>query len=236
MATNFRSLINQVLVLLSEDEISDATTELTDKYEKLVAAFVNQIKEMVEEEHNWRALRSTEQVTVAAAASSAVITNANERSRVLRVYDEMNGEERALVFDVTDAGNPYRLREMDLSELLRRRSIDTTNGNDPQFFAVDNTGEDGVSLQVYPTPTDERTIDITMIIPQNRLSVSTDLDTNIKVPVAPIEAGATWYALEERGEELGVSGIFTEEYFNRRLGAAVARDAAEQGEYNLVPV
>lgn len=236
MAVNFRTAINRVLVLLREDEIPDATSELTDTYQILVAAFVNQIKEMVEEEHNWRALRSTEQVTIPASTSSAAITNANERSRVLRVYDEIGYEEKALVFDVTDAGNPYRLRELDLSELLRRRAQDTSNGNDPQFFAVDNTGEDDMSLQVYPTPTDERTIDITMIIPQARLSVSTDLDTNIKVPVAPIEAGATWYALEERGEELGVSGIFNEEYFNRRLGAAVARDAAEQGEYNLVPV
>ena len=236
MATTYRQLLNNVLVALGEDEIASATSEITSKYHKLLGLFVNQIKEIVEEEHNWRALRSTlSGITVSSGTSSAALTNANERSRLLRVYDEMAGEERALVFDVTDSNNPYRLREMDLSELLRRRALDTSNGNDPTFFAIDNTGEDAVSIQVWPTPTDNRTIDVTMIVPQDRLA-TTDLDVNIKVPSRPIEMGAIWYALEERGEELGVNGLFNQETFDRSLGAAVARDAAEQGEYNLVPV
>ena len=235
MALTYRQLLNRVLVALTEDEIDSGTATITSKYHKLLGLFVNQIKEIVEEEHNWRALRATEQVTVSASTSSSAITNANERSRLLRVYNELAGEEQALVFDVTDSNNPYRLYEMDLSMLLKRRALDTSNGNDPTFFAIDNTGEDAVSIQVWPTPTDERTIDITMIIPQDVLENS-DLDTNIKVPSRPIEMGAIWYALEERGEELGVNGVFNQEAFDRSLGAAVARDAAEQGEYNLVPV
>ena len=235
MATTYRQLLNNVLVALSEDEIDSGTSEITSKYHKLLGLFVNQIKEIVEEEHNWRALRSTIAATVAASASSGTLTTANERSRLLRVYDEQRGEEVPLVFDVTDSNNPYRLYEMDASELLRRRAVDTSNGNDPQFFFIDNTGEDAVSIQVWPTPTDERTINVTMVVPQDRLA-TTDLDTNIKVPARPIEMGAIWYALEERGEELGVNGLFNQEAFDRSLGAAVARDAAEQGEYNLVPV
>ncbi len=177
MALTYRQLLNRVLVALTEDEIDSGTATITSKYHKLLGLFVNQIKEIVEEEHNWRALRATEQVTVSASTSSSAITNANERSRLLRVYNELAGEEQALVFDVTDSNNPYRLYEMDLSMLLKRRALDTSNGNDPTFFAIDNTGEDAVSIQVWPTPTDERTIDITMIIPQDVLENS-DLDTN----------------------------------------------------------
>lgn len=235
MATTYRQLLNNVLIALSEDEIDSSTSELTTKYHKLLGLFVNQFKEQVEDAHNWRSLRSTEQVTVASGTSSVSLTEANERSRLLRVYDEMTGQESALVFDVTDSTQPYMLIEMDLSELLRRRALDTSSGNDPIYFAVDNTGEDSMSLQVWPTPNENRTIDVTMIVPQAALAAD-DLDTNLKVPARAIEIGATWYALEERGEELGVKGLFTGEMFEQTLGAAVARDAAEQGDYNLVPV
>lgn len=234
MATTYRALLNNVLVALREDQIDSGTSTITDEYHLLLGLFVNQIKEICEDQHNWRALRTSEDLTLA-SVSSAAFANANERSRVLRVQDEMAGEERALVFDVTEANNPYRLTELDMAELLRRRETDTSNGGDPTYFAMDNTGEDAVSLQVYPTPTDTRTIRVYTITPQNAFGPG-DLDVNIKIPARPVEAGAIWYALEERGEELGVRGLFNEEVFDRLLGSATARDAAEQGEYQMVPV
>ena len=233
MAT-YRTVLNRVLKALSEDEIGSGVSELTESYHKLLGLFINQFKELVEDQHNWRALRDTESVTVSAAAYTGTFTNANERSRILRVYDERCGEERALVFDVTDANNPYRLREMDISEMLRRRTLDTSNGNDPTFFAMDMSSGTP-TLQVWPTPTDERTISVTLITPQAELADDA-LDTTILVPARPIEIGATWYALEERGEELGVNGLFNQEMFDQTLGSYVARDAEEQGGYNLVPV
>ena len=209
MATTYRQVLNRVLTVLSEDLVDSGATELQSDYHKLVGEFVNQFKEEVEDAHNWRALRSTIAVTVTADTNSATITGANERSRLLRVYDEIRGDERALVFDVTESNNPYQLHEMDLSELLRRRELDTSNGNDPVAFAIDNTGEDVMTLQVWPTPTDERTINVTMIVPQDFLDVD-DLDVNVKVPHLAIVRGALWYALEERGEELGTRAIFNE--------------------------
>lgn len=235
MATSYRKLLNNVLVALREDQIDSGTSTITDEYHLLLGLFVNQIKEICEDMHNWRALRASEDLTVTAGSTSGTFTNANERSRILRVQDEMVGEERALVFDVTDSTNPYRLHEIDMAELLRRREGDTSTGGDPQYVAMDNTGENAMALQVFPTPTDTRTIRVYTINPQAELEAG-DLDTNIKIPSRPIEAGVIWYALEERGEELGVRGLFNEEVFNRILGAAVARDAAEQGEYQLVPV
>lgn len=232
MAT-YRQVLNRVLTALSEDELASGLTELSEQYHKLLGLFVNQVKEIVEDQHNWRALRDTENVTIAASTNSGTFTNANERSRVYRVFDEMAGEERALVFDITSTNNPYRLKEMDLAELLRRRRLDTSNGNDPMAFSMDMSAGTP-TLQVWPTPTNERTIEVTLITPQPNLAVD-DLDTNIYVPARPIEVGAIWYALEERGEELGVSGLFNEQMFDQVLGSAVGRDAGEQGDYNLVP-
>lgn len=234
MATTYRNLLNNVLIALREDQIPGTTAEITDEYHLLLGLFINQIKEIIEDQHNWRALRTSEDLTFA-SVSSAAFTTANERSRVLRVQDEMAGEERALVFDITDTSNPYRLREIDMAELLRRREMETSNGGDPSYFSMDNSGENAMALQVYPTPTDTRTIRVFTVTPQANLDADM-LDTNIKIPARPIEAGAIWYALEERGEELGVQGLFNQEVFDRLLGAAIARDAAEQGEYQLVPV
>ena len=235
MATTYRQLMNNILVALTEDEIPSTQSQLTEKYERLIGLYVNHVKELAEDSHNWRALRQQVSTTISAGTNSATITEANERSRVLRVYDDYRGYEVPLVFDVTDSNNPYRLNEMDLAELLRRRTLDTSNGNDPVYFAIDNSSGDSMEVHVWPTPTDERTIQSVMIIPQAALSPETDLDTTIKIPSRPIEVGAIWYALEERGEELGTNGMFSQGLFDRILGEAIMRDAAEQGGYQLTP-
>jgi hypothetical protein len=46
--------------------------------------------------------------------------------------------------------------------------------------------------------------------------------------------GVTWYAMEERGEELGVNALFSEQRYANMLNAHVSRDLAEQGEAQLV--
>lgn len=233
MAT-YRNLLNNVLIALREDQIDSGTSTLTEEYHLLLGLFVNQIKEICEDQHNWRALRESEDLTFA-SVNNATFTNANERSRIYRYQDELAGEERALVFDITDSNNPYRLRELDMAQLLEMREMDTSNGGDPQYFAMDNAAAGVMKLQIHPTPTDTRTVRVYTINPQEALAAD-DLDVNIQIPSRPIEVGAIWYALEERGEELGVNGLYNQEIFDRILGAAVAKDAAEQGEYQLVPV
>ena len=230
----YRDLLNRVLIALGEDEIDSGESSLMSKYHKLLGLFVNQMKEMVEDAHNWRALRTTLSVTVTTGSTSAVLTNANERSRLVRVYDDIRGCEVPLVFDVTDASAPYRLKEMDLSELIRRESLYTGNNEDPSHFAIDNTGVNAMSIKVFPAPKDERTLQVTMVVPQAYLAVG-DLDTNIQVPARPIEIGAIWYALEERGEELGPNSMFSEKLYVEALQTAIARDDAEQGGLQLVP-
>lgn len=236
MATTHRQLINRVLRVLGEDEVSSSVSELTSDYHKLVATFVNQIREEVEDSHQWRRLRHTESVTIAASTNSATIPNTNERSRLYR-DDGITG----LVFDVTLPGSVFPIVEADLATLLYQRTSDNISNNQLlSWFAIDDLSGDTIDLQVYPTPLSERTISVTMITPQDRFgdadSDNPGLDTTILVPVRPIELGALWYALEERGEELGVRSTFTEAKYRQALDDAISRDAAEQGLYDLVPV
>lgn len=233
MAT-LRTVLNNVLKLLREDTIGSGVSELTDPYHLMLLVFFNHIKEIVESQHNWRSMVRTATATIGAGGNFYALTSYNERARVMRVQEPHYGEELALCFDITDSGNPYRLKEMDYAELLRRISLDTSNGNDPAFFAMGASTDGTPNIYVWPTPTDIRTIQVKLYAPLDDFS-ETDLDVSLRVPGKVMEAGVAWYALEERGEELGTSGLFNQAMFEQILGAAVARDSAEQGGYNLVP-
>lgn len=228
MATTVLQAVNKVLVKLGEDEISNAATSLTERYELLVLSFINDIKEQIEEEHNWRALRQTVSVTIAANGQSAAITEANERSRLVRIYQQNRNAVVPLAFDITDSSNPDPLIEMDLAELIYRDTVDPDVRQEPTYFALDNSSGDVLDLYVWPRPSASTTIQLTLIIPQAELDKDS-LSTEIKIPIRPLIVGATWYALEERGEELGANGLFNEDRYNQALNAAIGRDEAEQG-------
>jgi len=228
MATTFLQTINRVLEKIGEETVSAAATSLTETYEILVGSFVNDIKEQIEDAHNWRSLRQTVSVTIAADAQSGTITEANERSRLVRIYQQNQPGPVPLVFDITDATNPDPLMEMDLAELIYRDTVDPDVRQDPTYFALDNSSGDVLDLYVWPRPSSEITVQVTLIIPQTRFDNS-DVGETLKIPIRPLVVGATWYALEERGEELGTDGLFNEKRFQDALNAAISRDDAEQG-------
>jgi hypothetical protein len=233
MAT-FREILNTVLRGIREDEIESSETELTTDYHKLVALFVNHIKEEVEAAHNWRDIQEVFSATVTALASDAIVTNASKLARVAR----MQGDSGLipLVFDVTDPTSPIPLKEYPLAEINYRQMTDIPGtAVEPYAFALRSVGNDTLVIRVYPKPTTQRTISLVLFSPQPRLA-DDDLDEEVKVPSRPIEVGGIWYALQERGEELGTNSMFTEERFRNALDDAIASDSAEQGDNNLIVV
>ena len=239
MAVTFRQMMNRVLNNLGEAEIADATASITDSYHILLRNIFNQVKEEVEDAHNWRALRVRLTATVAANGETIALTSANERSRVLRVQEPLYGMERALVFDITTTTNPVRIRERDLYDLyLLRESDPDTETLTASYFAIDNTVADVVNLEVYPSATGTaQNYAVYMAVPQARFEgTSGDIDNSISIPHMPIELGMTFFAMEERGEELGPNGLFTEARYADAMARAIARDVAESGDLNLVVV
>lgn len=234
MAVTFRNVIDRALVALGEDELLTAATSLSTKYEKLVGGFVNQIKEEIEDAWNWRALRQTHSATILAAASSGTVTNANERSRIVRVQQAEGCGAVPLAFDVTDATNAVPLTEIDLPELLYRLTTDTTQvPGAPSYFALDNSSADALTVRVFPIPSTQRTLSLTLITPQARLGNS-DLATNILIPNRALEIGVIWALREERGEELGPNAMFSEQRYRDAISAAISRDSEESGGIDIV--
>ena len=233
MATTFKEVLNQVLERIGEEQITAGVTSLSDTYHLLLGSIINDVKEQIEDSHNWRALRQFVEVSVSANAASATVTGANDRSRVLRVQQAGRGIV-PLVFDVTDAANPCLLHEIDLPVLFLQDTLNPNQYQDPSYFAIDNSEGDVLDIYVYPRPANTRTLKVGLIVPQEKLD-SNILTTEIKIPIRPLVVGATWYALEERGEELGTQALFSEKRFIDALDSAISRDSAESGDtYELV--
>lgn len=252
-----QSLINRVLISLRRPTIS--VTPVTDPYQLLVLEFFNQVKQEVEDETNWRCLWQTINVTIPANGYFGVITGTNERSRLVRVPVKGAGMSQSgyapaivaadailpLVFDITSptTSGQFPLTEMPLPQLLynftNQNGVATTLPQ-PQFFAIgsgntDNSqlGQNNAVLYVYPPVNNQRTIQVTMCIPQTDFTAANLQDSsgnaNFLAPQYPILMGLQWMCREEKGEELSESGAFSEEKYREVLDDAVGIEMAEQG-------
>ena len=244
MATTFRQAINRVLTDLREGDnlVTDGASELTDEYHIFIASIVNNMLEEVESAHEWWGLHDTLSVTYAASASSAdmdTTTPVEADCRIYRYPCYHSGELLADVIDVTDSSDAYRLREMPLRLLVQKQAMSTDTQEKPMYFAYEPLSRtNGSRIRVHPKPNTERTIQVRIVRPQARLDHTTDLDTIIKAPVRPVVLGAVWYALSERGEELGTNLDLARERYMNALSDEVAADQAATGDerYDLLEV
>jgi hypothetical protein len=231
MAVTVRTLLNYVLRTVAETEVEASDAMLTSSYQKLVLTFLNQIKEEVEDAHNWRDLYTVHSAALTAGQYTAAITGANERSRLARTNTDYGLV--PVVFDITIPTTPLPLIEVPLTQLrymIAQDPVSTTTA--PAYFAIEGNSDGTLDIVVFPKTTGARSLTVAMFTPQDRLDVD-DLDVVIKIPTRPLEIGTVWYALMERGEEMGNNSLFTEERWRKALDDAVARDAEEQGGYEL---
>lgn len=254
-ATTCQTVLNRILTRL-RNTTKISATPISDTYQLLLLDYFNQIKQEVEDACDWRALYQTFTVTIPSGSYSAVIPNTNERSRVIRAPVvgggmTLSGYAPALIggdallplcFDVTSPATDgqYRLIEMPINQLLA--NVTMSNGQTAaraEFFALgasnadnDAAGNAQQVLYVYPTVNNDRTVKITLAVPQSEFTAylqDADGVTNVFVPTAPLVAGLEWLAREEFGEEMGQSGAFTEERYREILDDAVGIEEAQKG-------
>lgn len=233
MAT-LRTVINRVLGAIGETQIAPATTVIVDTYQLQVLEFINQIKEEIEGTVYWRSLWTTITGNVLVGTNSIALSGTNERSDVIRIQDTDNGQFVPLFFNVTSASAPLACRENELSALLYTQGQDPTSSQSGLTdFSLHRTGTT-LTLYVYPKASVQQNFSGTFYVPQLALTAS-DLDTNISIPERVLVQGSVWAALEERGEELGQSGMWTEERYRKSLDDATSQELTEQGGLRLVP-
>lgn len=246
MAATFRQIVNDVLTNIGETTIPSGNTTVTDTYQLQICNFVNHIKEEVESQSNWSSLWTTYSVNYLAGNTTQQIidqsTSAkpNSRCRTVRRQNEHMPNEVALCFDTTSFATPFPLKEYNLADIIYYNAVlaQSPVAYSP-YFAVQDLGNDVVNMLVAPAANANRTIQITLCNPQPRIDPTVagstgGLDTVIKVPNQPIEIGSTWWALQERGEELGTGSMFTEDRYRTAIDDEVARDIGQKGDIIMV--
>lgn len=217
----YLQLINRVLRQLREPEVTD----LSANYTKLIADYVNEVKEEVEDSWKWHELRLDITFnTVADTATydlsdSGVTTSANGEWLVGRTFLLRDEAGRAQAWrDSTSGGQNHRLIEIPRNWGKHRSTVTTDPDQSlPRTFFMDPP-----EFKFVFEPQEVEQIRLQCFLPQDELVLVGDILT--LGHWRPIIFGTTLKALEERGEELGPRGALMQSKFDNSLAQAIAQD------------
>lgn len=206
----YLEMVNKVLIRLREDEV--ATVNQT-AYSKLVGEFVNDALRVVEDAWDWSALRTTLTVTTSANIFNYVLTNSQNRVKILDVVN-----------DTSNFFLKYKTQHWFNNTFLNT----TPATGSPQYYTfngVDSSGD--TAVDIYPIP--NGVYDVRFNVVQRTPELTSDTD-EIIIPSLPVIHLAVALATRERGES---GGNLTPELFasaDRMLSDAVALDANKHPE------
>lgn len=206
----YLEMVNKVLIRLREDEV--ATVNQT-AYSKLVGEFVNDALRVVEDAWDWSALRTTLTVTTSANIFNYVLTNSQNRVKILDVVN-----------DTSNFFLKYKTQHWFNNTFLNT----TPATGSPQYYTfngVDSSGD--TAVDIYPIPNGVYSVRFNVVQRTPELTSDTD---EITIPSLPVIHLAVALATRERGES---GGNLTPELFasaDRMLSDAVALDANKHPE------
>jgi hypothetical protein len=210
---NYLELVNAVLVKLREDEVSSYNQ---DTYSALIASFINEAKEEVENAWNWSMLRTA--VTMATTASQSYV-------EVLRT----SLGPRDTIISMRDATNLSCLGKIGAEAYYDYLYGATTPvESKPNYWILTKASDPSYTrFSIYPTPDDA--YNLYAIIIQRQAELSNDA-TELLVPSRPVILGAYYKAIKERGEDMGDASQQAAADYKMSLGDAISMDAANQHE------
>jgi len=200
----FLELTNEVLKRLRENEV---TTTAATTFSKMIAGFVRDAYKIVEDAHDWSALRDLVVVPTVASQDYVVITDTPPDSMVYWAY--MAGD--------------TELHKRTTGYTARERLLGSSEGK-PTGYTLSGTDATTGSLKATLTPTPDDVYDITFEVCKRNTVPTSDAE-NVILPTDPIMHLALSLATRERGETGGTSA---QEYLTiaqLSLGNAIARDA-----------
>jgi hypothetical protein len=204
---NYLQLVNGVLSRMREDTVTTVQSS-GDVVVDIVADLVNDAKQLVEDSHDWNALRYSWPVTTADGTSTYTLADSAERVTVEYVLHDDGGyvDNRTLQY-------------------IRSRKATTSNATErPIAYAFNGAAANGdKKIELYPTPNAAYNIEAHGFKGQPALSSDTDV---LLVPSKPVLYWALSLAARERGE---VGGQTAAELFSMAqtfMSDAIARDSA----------
>ena len=210
MSTTYLNIVNEVLRRLREDEVSSVSQ---NTYSKMVGDFVNDAKQVVEDSHDWSALRTTVVVPTVADTTEYSLTNAGERVKVYSVINDTSN-----FFMRYESPNWFNNAYYISGEV-------TGTPDSYTFSGVDTAGD--TKVRVYPKPSGVFSLRFDLIAREAELSG--DADTTV-LPKNAIVHNAIALLARERGE---TGGTTAQDYFliaDKHLSDAIALDAYKNPE------
>lgn len=206
----YLQLVNNVLKRLRERTVSTAEE---NTYSTLISLFVNDAKEEIENAWSWSALRETLTVTTVADTFNYELNGTQNR---LTVLDALNDSEN------------YFLQYKEAHEMNNLFLNSTPSKASPTYYSFNGISSDGDTLvDLYPIPNGVYTLRFNVIKRTSDLTNDNDILT---IPSQPVVHLAYAKAVEERGEDGGVSGVSAYRTAERALSDAIALDAAKHPE------
>jgi len=206
----YLELVNNVLKRLRERTVN-SVSEST--YSELIGVLVNDAKSEVENAWNWSALRNTLTLTTSSGIFNYELNGTGNNFSVMDV--------------VSEEGNffmDYRTQH-DFNQFYLNQTPAT---GIPRYYNFNGVSSDGDTLvDVYPKP--DNTYAIYFNIIQRTADMANNSDS-LTVPSQPVLLLAYAKAVEERGEDAGMSSTSAYATAQRVLNDAISQDAQRHTE------
>lgn len=209
----YKQLVNNILIRLREKEI---VTINDNSYSKLIGLFVHDAIESVESAWNWSGLRDNITIATAVGQSSYAITGSGDKSTVLSIVN------------ATSTSFMVYKSAIEFTDIFLNPNPAQATPNCYTFDGLDTNGD--TKIKLYPVP--DAVYSITVRLVKRSPDILADTDT-VKVPFLPVQAMAYAMALEERGEDGGVSPVSAKALAQGYLSDAIALDAGKHPEDTL---
>jgi len=206
----YKQLVNNILVRLREREVSSINE---NSYSKLIGIFVHDAIESIETAWNWSNLRETVTVTTSSGDSTYVLTGTGDKSTILDV--------------INDTSNCFMVYQT--SRWFDNVFFNNTPASSaPKYYMFDGLDSNGdTQVKIYPVP--DGIYSLKFKIVKRSPAIIADDDT-VKVPFLPVQALSYAMALEERGEDGGISPVSAKVLADGYLSDAIAIDANKHPE------
>lgn len=200
----YLEICNKVLRLMREDEVSTLQGQ-DDVVVQLVSDFVNDAKRLVEDSHDWNALRTSWSESTTPDNQFVSLTGAGKCAKTVTVSTNK------MLRESTNANLSH----------LKLKAPQTAS---PIYYAVNGIDASGdLRLRLHPTPNAVETINVEGFRKQEDLSADNDV---LLVSVQPVLYYALAMAARERGEVGGQTAAELFSVARQFLSDAIAYDAA----------
>jgi len=209
----YLEIVNNVLKRLRERTVS---TVSENTYSELIGVLVNDAKEEVENAWKWSQLKTTLTLTTTADTFNYELNGTQGRFKLLDVLN--------------DTGN-FFMTPRTTSDFNNLFLNNTPATGSPRYYNFNGTSSDGDTLvDVYPIPNGVYSLRFNVVAPQAELTTDS---TSLLVPAKPVQMLAYAKAIEERGEDGGVTARSAYATAQRILNDAIALDADQNPEETI---